>query len=328
MTWATRRSATTASRRWPQLAAGCGGFEGNAQSLRLLTRLEAKAPGAGLNLTRATLDATLKYPWLGPGGARTSARQVRRLRRRRGGLRAGSGTGAPAGRPCLEAQVMDWADDVAYSVHDLEDGLHAGLIQLGQLRDPAERAAVAELTLVSYCAPGSATRGRAGRGVRRAAGPGLLARAVRRRPGLGGRGQVADQRADRPVLRAAEQATRPAGPPPLTRYAADLAVPRQQRLECALLKGVTAQYVMSRPGAAARRPASARSSPSWPRPCGPGRPARWTRCFAAAFAAAGDRPGPAPGGHRPDRLARPTPRPTGLARAPMRGPPLQHRLAT
>src|SRR5215472_10509796 len=49
-----------------QLAVGCGGFEGNAQSLRLITRLEAKAPGAGLNLTRATLDATLKYPWLAP----------------------------------------------------------------------------------------------------------------------------------------------------------------------------------------------------------------------------------------------------------------------
>jgi dGTPase len=49
-----------------------------------------------------------------------------------------------------------------------------------------------------------------------------------------------------------QAATLGARPPgvPLARYAADLVVPRQQRLECALLKGVTAQYVMARAGAA------------------------------------------------------------------------------
>ena len=128
-----------------ELAAPYGGFEGNAQSLRLLTRLEPKVAGAGLNLTRATLDATLKYPWFGePGtkfGAYAEDAEVF------GWIRAG----APAGRRCLEAQVMDWADDVAYSVHDLEDGFHAGLITFENLKSPAERASVSRTTAATYC---------------------------------------------------------------------------------------------------------------------------------------------------------------------------------
>src|ERR1022692_3931233 len=133
-----------------ELAARYGGFEGNAQSLRLLTRLEPKVAGAGLNLTRATLDATLKYPWFSRGakfGVYAEDAEVFAWIRQ----------GAPDRRPCLEAQVMDWADDVAYSVHDLEDGLQAGMIKLSQLRDGGERAVVAELTAATYCDPGSVT---------------------------------------------------------------------------------------------------------------------------------------------------------------------------
>ena len=229
-----------------ELAAGCGGFEGNAQSLRLLTRLEAKVPGAGLNLTRATLDATLKYPWLRPaaggkyGAYADDAAAFSWIR-----------DGAPDGRPCLEAQVMDWADDVAYSVHDLEDGLHAGLVTLGQLRDPAERETVARLTAAEYCAPGSVTLGElcevfagllelACWPPRYDGGPDSAAAVKNLTSELIGR-----------FCGAAQESTRPAGQTPLTRYAADLVVPRRQRLECALLKGVTAHYVLSRAGAAA-----------------------------------------------------------------------------
>ena len=249
-----------------ELAAGCGGFEGNAQSLRLITRLEAKVPGAGLNLTRATLDATLKYPWVGPDQDHKSADEARALEASGAAVRSSGKygayaedaaifdwirAGAPADRSSLEAQVMDWADDVAYSVHDLEDGLHAGLVTLDQLRDPAEQQAVARLTLTSYCKPGSAS----------------LAELTEVFAGLlkldcwpgdfdGSRAAAAAVKNLTSELigrlcGATERETRPDGHPPVRRYAASLAVPRQQRLECALLKGVTAHYVMSRPGVVA-----------------------------------------------------------------------------
>jgi dGTPase len=236
-----------------QLAADCGGFEGNAQSLRLITRLEAKVPGAGLNLTRATLDATLKYPWLANPGEGAAGRPPGKY-----GAYAEDAAifewiraGAPSGRPCLEAQVMDWADDVAYSVHDLEDGLHAGLVTLDKLRDPAEQQAVASLTLATYCKPGSASLDQLIEVF-----TGLLALDWWPPDFDGTRASAAAVKYLTSELigrlcGAAEHATRPRGQPPLARYEADLTVPHQQRLECALLKGVTAYYVMSRSGVAA-----------------------------------------------------------------------------
>jgi dGTPase len=266
-----------------QLAADFGGFEGNAQSLRLLTRLEAKAPGAGLNLTRATLDATLKYPWLAAAGDGAPGKF--------GAYGADAAAfawireGAPAGRVCFEAQVMDWADDVAYSVHDLEDGLHAGVIRLDQLRDPAERAGVAELTLASYCPPDFTTAAELGEVF-----TGLLGLAdvwPGRFDGSPEAAAAVKHLTSELIGRfcgAAEQATRPPGAPPLTRYAADLTVPRRARLECALLKGVTARYVMAR-----RSPAQAREREviyELARAVRDGAPGTLDRAFAAQFAAA------------------------------------------
>jgi dGTPase len=227
------------------LAAPCGGFEGNAQSLRLLTRLEPKVAGAGLNLTRATLDATLKYPWFrrAPGtkfGVYAEDAEVFAWIR----------SGAPDRRRCLEAQVMDWADDVAYSVHDLEDGFHAGLITFKNLKSPTERSVVTQTTASTYCDddvslaelsevlddllaldvwPASYD-----------GGPDTVAALKNLTSELIGRFCVA-----------AQQATLAATGGPVTRYAADLVVPRRPRLECALLKGITAHYVMTRAGAAA-----------------------------------------------------------------------------
>ncbi len=233
-----------------QLAAGCGGFEGNAQSLRLITRLEAKVPGAGLNLTRAALDATLKYPWLGPGEDTSSAGKYGAYGDDAPAF-AWIRAGAPPERPCLEAQVMDWADDVAYSVHDLEDGLQAGLVTFAALRDSAERASVCQLTLESYCPPGLATQAELDEVF-----AGLLALDCWPADFDGSlRALAAVKHLTSELIGrfcgTVQRATRPAGHPPLRRYAADLTVPRQQRLECALLKGVTARYVMNRAGVAA-----------------------------------------------------------------------------
>ncbi|MGA8458211.1 MAG: deoxyguanosinetriphosphate triphosphohydrolase [Streptosporangiaceae bacterium] len=265
-------------------AAGCGGFEGNAQSLRLLTRLEAKVPGAGLNLTRATLDATLKYPWPArPGQVKFGVYADDT------GVFAWIRSGAPPEKLCLEAQLMDWADDVAYSVHDLEDGLQAGLITLGALRDPAEQKTVAALTADEYCAPGSATvdelcevfAGLVALPCWPAAFDGSL-------ESMAGLKNLTSELIGR-FCSSAQAATLGARPPGvrLTRYAADLVVPRQQRLECALLKGVTAQYVMTRAGAAQTQARERELIAELAAAVLAGAPGGLEPVFRASFAAAG-----------------------------------------
>ena len=260
----------------PTGALACGGFEGNAQSLRLLTRLEPKVPGAGLNLTRATLDAALKYPWTAviPRGvdplyppmspeedAQGPPNVTLHLPAKYGAYQSDLAVfdwiriGAPERRRCLEAQVMDWADDVAYSVHDVEDGLQAGLISLKDLTDPSERARVSAVALTYYCKPSWDVTTAELEAVFAEfmqldcwqfsfdGGPASLAAAKNLTSELVGR-----------LCQAAEDETRAvAGPAPLSRYAADLEVPRRQLLECALLKAVAAHYVMTRRDAMAEQ---------------------------------------------------------------------------
>jgi len=120
-------------------AAPFGGFEGNAQTLRILTRIEPKVfnkdgRSFGLNLTRASLDASCKYPWpsdegvVEPGGRTKfgvyeSDMEIFTWMRQ----------GAPERRLCVEAQVMDLSDDIGYSVHDFEDAIVGGYIDVPAL---------------------------------------------------------------------------------------------------------------------------------------------------------------------------------------------------
>src|SRR4051794_20024436 len=238
----------------------CGGFEGNAQTLRILTRLEPKtfAPDgrpAGLNLTRATLDASTKYPWTrrgaeGPEGmhADGTPRAVLKfgvydddvdvftwMRR----------ADTPLGRRrCIEAQVMDVADDVAYSVHDLEDGVVAGRIDPAALLDPRQRQEVWQ-TVRSWYLP-AASDAELDDAVDR-----LLATTAWPPSSYDGsrRAQAALKNLTSDLIglfctQVRDATVAAAGADPLTRHAADLVVPRTTALTIAALKGVAAHYVM------------------------------------------------------------------------------------
>jgi dGTPase len=231
-----------------EVAADCGGFEANAQTLRILTRLEPKVLDSetgrsyGLNLTRASLDATVKYPWSRLGG-KTKFGFYDDDAAVFGWLREG----APEGQRCLEAQVMDWADDVAYSVHDVEDGILASRISLDTLADPVERSLLAELAAKHFSVLPSADL--------EAAATGLLALpvldAMRHYEGSL-RAQVALKELTSELVGRFASAVVSAtlaryGPGPFGRYRAELVIPNQVAAEVALLKAVALRFVMSDP---------------------------------------------------------------------------------
>ena len=236
-----------------ELSAGIGGFEGNAQTLRLLTRLEPKVTdpatgrAVGLNLTRASLDASVKYPWpadrapLRPDGTPSSKFGVYADDAEVfGWLREG----APEGVRCLEAQVMDLADDVSYSVHDVEDAVVGARLELGVLDTAEVRERVVAVVHGWY---GDAV----GSGELHAAMASLstLDAWVRRHDGsrraLAALKDLTSQLIGR-FCGAAIAATREAyGSGPLTRYAAQLVVPPATLAEILVLKGLAVTYVMA-----------------------------------------------------------------------------------
>ncbi len=123
-----------------------GGFEGNAQTLRLLTETIFTGQHSGMNPCRAFLDATLKYKTLfceldAPENHFLYDGQQRFLEFVNGG--APFPDNLPPGpqrdaRRSIECQIMDWADDSAYSLNDIADGINAGFITLEKLSRWAE----------------------------------------------------------------------------------------------------------------------------------------------------------------------------------------------
>lgn len=112
------------------------GFEGNAQTVRMLTRLERRNSAEPINLTNAALAAVLKYPFCRRDGShkfgvyQADESEFHVLDR----LNAIRPPFVPADTPSLEAQIMDIADDITYAVHDLEDYYQAGVLDLRSLR--------------------------------------------------------------------------------------------------------------------------------------------------------------------------------------------------
>lgn len=119
------------------------GYEGNAQSFRIISKLAVRNDSPGLNLTRASLNASLKYPWCQKktNGNKQKHKKWGAYTTEDDDFVFARGFHKPRDiSKCLEAQLMDWADDIAYSIHDTEDFYRAGLIPLGVLaRDAAFR---------------------------------------------------------------------------------------------------------------------------------------------------------------------------------------------
>jgi dGTPase len=119
-----------------------GGFGANPQNVRIVTFLEAKYDNGGLDLTRATLDGLVKYPWLFDREKHrdkskfTYEADADLLNWIKHGVQNRT-------RTPIEGSIADWADQVAYCVNDIEDALRAGLLSFIEMRTRADEISVA-----------------------------------------------------------------------------------------------------------------------------------------------------------------------------------------
>jgi dGTPase len=224
-----------------KIAEGVGGFEGNAQSFRLLTRIEAKTVdgdgiSVGLNLTRATLDAATKYPWSSLSnpkkfGVYEDDQEIFDWVRK----------DAPEGKTCIEAQIMDWSDDVAYSVHDLEDALVTGQIDINDLE--SDLPSLYQTAVNDYMSDLTKEEAQQALDSLRnlSCWPKEFDRSHRHLAQLK---DLTSQLIGRFALAAERETRAHYGDGDLVRYSANLLVPRAQRAEVALLKSMAGFYII------------------------------------------------------------------------------------
>lgn len=234
--------------RW---AADIGGFEGNAQTLRMLTRLEPKVLDRqghpfGLNLTRASLDASCKYPW--PAAESVSDPSGRA----KFGFYADDveafewmRRGAPTGALSVEAQVMDLSDDIAYSVHDFEDAVFSGYIDMAALNARADHGELVD-SMHEWIGGEFGHDELIAAFDRLASLESWLDDFDESRRAQARLKNLTSQLIGR-FARAATQATCEAYPRrSLIRFGAHVVVPEEIRAEISVLKGITAAFVMSK----------------------------------------------------------------------------------
>jgi dGTPase len=227
-----------------EIAEDFGGFEGNAQSFRLLVRLEAKTvdsegKSVGLNLTRASLDGSTKYPWPRSQNSRKFGVYDDDLE-----VFTWMRTGAPIDKKCIEAQIMDWSDDCAYSVHDLEDAIFTNQVSVKNFEKDFQ-----ELHTVMVRDYGSdATEQEAVQAHQRlsalSAWPHYYDGTHR---SLARLKDSTSQLIGRFVLAAELETRKVHGDGPLSRYSADLEIPRDQVVEVDFLKAIAGHYLINAP---------------------------------------------------------------------------------
>ncbi len=224
------------------VAGDCGGFEGNAQSFRLLTRIEAKTVSSegksvGLNLTRAALDAATKYPW-------TATTNPRKFGVYNDDVEIFNWVriGAPEGRKCIEAQIMDWSDDCAYSVHDLEDAIFAGQISPSNFERDFDT--LYQEMVSSYKT--DATKEEAAAALTRLQSLSCWPKDFdRTHRSLARLKDTTSQLIGRFVMAAEKETRRIHGEGNLSRYSANLEIPREAVIEVDFLKAVAGHYIIN-----------------------------------------------------------------------------------